>query len=427
VLVEGESLINDGVAVVVFATMLELIPEDATVGTVDQALSSVTTVSGVAGLLGEIAVVSLGGAVVGFAAGYAVYSVMVNLDEHMTEIVLTVVLAYGAFVLAEHYLHVSGVIATVVAGLFIGNRGAEQAMSPQTKLSIFNTWETGAFMVNTFIFVVIGVTTPLRDILQDTQSLMLLAPLIVLVLLGRAVAVYPLTAIANRFVAREVSLDYQHVMVWGGLHASIPIALVLGLPPNTPMRQELRILVFGIAAFSLVVQGLTVGSLIERLGIITTSEEEKLYQLLVGRARAVDEALEAADEMHEEGRIPNEVYERFETEYGKEKDELNAAISRLLSEHPEIRDREHIVGERQVLTRERSALRSAELDGMIGTDVADELLDEVNLKLEMVRDGESTVSQSPDEEGYEEFWRTRAREHGLIDDEGEGDADANDS
>jgi CPA1 family monovalent cation:H+ antiporter len=131
--------------------------------------------------------------------------------------------------------------------------------------------------------------------------------------------------------------------------------------------------------------------------------------------------------MHAEGRIPNEVYERFETEYGKEKDELNAAISRLLSEYPEIRDREHIVGERQVLTRERSALRSAELDGMIGTDVAGELLDEVNLKLDLVRDGESTVSQSPEEEGYEEFWRTRAREHGLIDEEGEADVNADDS
>jgi CPA1 family monovalent cation:H+ antiporter len=422
VLVEGESLLNDGVAVVVFGLLLDQVPEnlgsDPDPSAVEGALSAVATPTGVAELFAEIAVTSVGGAIIGFAAGFAVYSVMRNLDEHMTEIVLTAVLAYGSFILAEHVvaigdIHFSGVIATVVAGLFVGNRGADTAMSPRTRLSIFNTWETAAFIVNTFIFVVIGVTTPLGAIASRWE---VLVPAIGLVLGGRALAVYPLSAVANRLVPHEVSLSYQHVLVWGGLHASIPIALVLGVPDSVPMSEDLRVLVFGIAAFSLVVQGLTIGNLIERLGITTVSEEQRLYELLVGRARAVDAALESAQELYDEGEIPTRVYEQFREEYGREKDELKAAIARLLDEHPEIRASRQLAGERQVLSRERSAIQSAELDGVVGNEVADDLLEEVEIKLDLITEGESTV-ESGETEGYEEFWRSRARQYGVLDED----------
>lgn len=423
VLVEGESLMNDGVAVVVFGLLLDQVPEnlgsDPDPSAVEGALSEIATPTGIAELLAEIAVTSVGGAVIGFAAGYAVFSVMRDLDEHMTEIVLTLVLAYGSFILAEHSIaiggiHFSGVIATVVAGLFIGNRGADLAMSPRTRLSVFNTWETAAFIVNTFIFVVIGVTTPLGEIVSRWE---LLLPAVFLVVVARAVAVYPLSAIANRVVPHPVSLSYQHVLVWGGLHASIPIALVLGIPDSVPMSQDLKVIVFGIAAFSLVVQGLTIGGLIERLGIVTTSEEQRLYELLVGRARAVDAALESAERLYENGNIPTAVYEKFTDEYGREKEDLEAAIGRLLDEHPEIETSRQLAGERQVLTRERSAIESAMRDGVVGAEVGDDLVEEVELKLDHVEDGQSTVERG-DEEGFEEFWRQRARRYGIVDDEG---------
>ncbi|WP_323675971.1 sodium:proton antiporter [Halorubellus sp. PRR65] len=417
VLVEGESLINDGVAVVIFTTLYALLENE-------RSLEYLLAPENFGAVLVELVYTSLGGAVVGFVAGYAVYSVMRDLDEHMTEIVLTIILAYGSFLLAEHYLHVSGVIATVVAGLLIGNRGAEYAMSAQTKLSVFNTWETGAFIVNTFIFVVIGAKTPVTDIVGNAE---LLVPAIGIVLVGRALAVYPLTTAANRFVRNDVDLRNQHVLVWGGLHGSIPIALVLGVQESVvPFAPQLRVLVFGVAAFSLIGQGLTMKPLIERLGIVTTTEEDELYQLLVGRARAVDAALEAAERLHDRGRIPDSVFEQFQTEYRVEKDDLNRAIGRLLAEHPDIRDRERLVGERQVLKREQSALKDAELSGVISTEIADALLEEVNIKLDRVQSGESTVTRDRDEEGYREFWRERASDHGLLDadlDGEDGDTD----
>ncbi|WP_254535308.1 Na+/H+ antiporter [Halomarina litorea] len=414
VLVEGESLVNDGVGVVIFTAFLGFVASET-------APSELFSASGLGSLAVEILVVSGGGLLVGLVAGYAVYSVMINLDEHMTEIVLTLILTYGSFLLAEHYLHVSGVIATVVAGLFIGNRGTEYAMSPQTKISVFNALETMAFLVNTFIFLMIGVTTPI-DQVADNAELIVVA--IVLVLLARAVAVYPITAVVNRFIDPAIPRKYQHVMWWGGLHGSIPIALVLGLPPTLesgaafPLREELRAMVFGVAAFSLVVQGLTMSNLMDRLDIVTRSDAEELYELLIGRRRAVEEALDAAERLKRRGDLPREVYEDFTGEYEREQEDLQEAIAALLSSNPELRRERLLVGERQVLQQEKSALMDAIRAGVITDDVGDRLLNEVNLKLEQVRNGETTVER--DEEGYAEFWRSQAQEFGL-DVEAEGD------
>ncbi len=407
VVVEGESLLNDGVGVVVFSALFVLVKQSVQNNT---ELSKLITPSVLGHTAIDIAVSSVGGLVVGLATGYLIYRVMVNLDEHMTEIVLTLILAYGSFLLAEHYFHVSGVIATVTAGLLIGNRGAEYAMSPQTKISVFNTWDTAAFLVNTLIFVLIGAKTPIHQILDNWQ---LIVVAIVLTLVVRAITVYPFTAAVNRFSRGDVPLSYQHVMVWGGLHASIPIALVLGLPKNFPHLPQLRSMVFGVAAFSLIVQGLTMSNLLDYLNIVTRTETEELYELLLGRARAVDSAIEAAERLHNRGDLPGDVYDDFCGEYETEKDDLNTAISRLLHENPELRREELLVGERRVLKQEKSAIMDAMHSGVISDDIGERLLEEVDLKLDRVDTGQSTVREDPDNEAYEEFWRARVKEYGL--------------
>lgn len=409
-LVEGESLINDGVSVVIFSTIVALLQDGATFETLTEAGELMTVIRG-------IAFSTIGGAAVGLVVGYAVYAVMKNLDDHMTEIIFTIIIAYGSFLLSEHYLGFSGVIATVAAGMFIGNRGADYAMSPQTKISVFNTWSTAAFVVNTFLFVVIGAVTPVWDIIRHWQ---LLIPAIFLVLIARALAVYPVTNTLNLFTDTDTSYEYQHVMWWGGLHASIPIALALGIPKSITYREEIRVLVFGVAAFSLVVQGMSIKWLLNRLGITTKSEAARTYDLLVGRAKAVDAALEAVEGFKNNSNIPEIVYQEFVEEYSREKEELRTAISNLLKEYPDINEEQRLMSERKVLKKEKSALISAIRDGSIPSNIGEELIQEVNIKIEQVNEGESTVvADSLGEEQFEEEWRIQAKDMGLIEDDEE--------
>lgn len=128
------------------------------------------------------------------------------------EIVMSVIVAYGSFLVAEHYLHVSGVIATVAAGFFIGNYGAEYGMNPRTRVSIFSTWETAAYVVNTFIFVAIGITTPVGSLIE---SLPMIVISILLVLVARMVAVYPLGLLGNLLSNRNIELKELHILWWG--------------------------------------------------------------------------------------------------------------------------------------------------------------------------------------------------------------------
>ncbi|MDY6778263.1 MAG: cation:proton antiporter [Candidatus Nanohaloarchaea archaeon] len=408
VLLEGESLFNDGVGVVIFSSILAIVMELQETRTT---LTALVDAARLTEIVTGIIVNSAGGAVVGAVTGYAVYRIMIGLDEHMTEIVLTAILAFGSFLLAEHYLHVSGVIATVVAGLLIGNRGAEDAMSPQTKISVFDTWETAAFIVNTLIFLLIGATTPVQDFIAYHR---LIIAAILLVLLVRVLVVYPMTFIANRFSNLAVPLDYQHILVWGGLHASIPIALVLGLPATVPHREQIRAMVFGVAAFSLIVQGLTMAKVLDRLDIVRKTETKNLYELLIGRARAVDEALDAIERLHRARKIPSLVYETFKDRYRAEKDELNQYISRVLAENPGLQEEEITLGERRALNQEKSAVKDAMRSGIISEDVGERLLEEINLQIDRAESGENTVDYHREEEP-EWFWQDLVEEHGLTD------------
>ena len=170
-------------------------------------------------------------------------------------------------------------------------------------------------------------------------------------------------------------------------------------------------MVFGIAAFNLVVQGLTMPRLMDRLGVATRSDAKELYELLIGRARAVDAALEAAEQLERAGNLPYGVYKDFTAEYEREKDGLNDTTARLLRENPELRHEELLVGERRVLQQEKSALMDAMRRGIVSDDVDDRLTEEVDVKLDLVNDGESTAEER--EEGYEGFWRSRAVEFGI--------------
>lgn len=253
-LVETESLFNDGVAAVFFGLAFTWAEGHAT---------------GAGTALVDLIRISGGGIAVGFAIGGAALLVAWRTSDHLIETALTGTAAYGAFLLAEHF-HVSGVLATVSAGLLMGgvglrgNEGARWGLSRQARAFALEFWEFMAFMANSFVFLLIGLAVgriPFEEVGYSA-----LAVAVALVLVARAATVYPLSALFIKTRWR-IPLAQQHVLWWGGLRGALALALCLSLPASLPMRDGVVIVTFAVVAFSVVVQGLTMPGLIKALGL----------------------------------------------------------------------------------------------------------------------------------------------------------------
>jgi len=255
-LVESESLLNDGVAAVLFALVL----------------SSAQAVGGESTTPVEVAralvVIAGGGLLVGLICGAAAIALAGRAPDHLVETALTLAVAYGSFLLAEQ-IHVSGVLATVAAGLLMGNFGVldgrdHNAPSSAAREFVTAFWEFAAFIANSFIFLLIGVTV--AGIPFAGLGATALAIIVVLVLLGRALTVYPLCLmfVKSRWA---ISIPAQHILWWGGLRGALALALALALPPSLPFRIEIVIATFGVVAFSVVVQGATMSPFLKILGL----------------------------------------------------------------------------------------------------------------------------------------------------------------
>lgn len=247
-LVEAESLLNDGAAAVGFAVLLGIAAGGA---------------AGGSAIGGQLFVIVAGGLVCGAVVAGPLLLLGGRTDDHLVEITLTTLAAYGSFLLAEHF-HVSGVLAALTAGLMVGNLGSIGAISDRGREAVLNFWEYVAFLANSFVFILIGTS-------QAAISLMpvlFAAGLgIVLVLLGRAAAVYPVAALFGGSALR-VPAGFQHVMWWGGLRGALSLALALAIPPSVPERAEIIRVAFAVVAFSIFVQGLSMSRFAKGLGLV---------------------------------------------------------------------------------------------------------------------------------------------------------------
>lgn len=252
-IIEGESLLNDGTAVVIFNIIL---------GTVIGTTSFESTGSLFAHSLLRFGIVVAGGLALGGAIGFVASMLTSYFDDHLLEITLTTIAAYGSFIVAER-LHVSPVIAVVVTGIIIGNYGRRRGMSPNTEVAVDSFWEYAAFVVNSLVFLLIGIEIQL-SMFADYATFILWAVLAMSA--TRAITIYGLFPISNRFT-EPVSHRWQHVLIWGGLRGSLSIALVLSLPLAIPGRVQLVAMTFGAVTFSLLAQGLTISPLLTALKI----------------------------------------------------------------------------------------------------------------------------------------------------------------
>ena len=253
IIVEAESLFNDGAAAVVFRILLGIVIGAATFNSkVPLAVSSVAW----------FLLATIGGVLVGALIGFAASALTGRFDDHLLEVTLTTISAYGTFIVADA-LYVSPVIAVVVVGIVIGNYGRRRKMSPNTQVAVDSFWEYAAFVANSLVFLLIGLEIPLVLLLQHW---LLILWAILAMTVARAMSVYGLFPIIHRFTER-VAGRWQHIIFWGGLRGSLSIALALSLPATVPGRVELVAMTFGAVTFSLLLQGLTISPLMNRLRI----------------------------------------------------------------------------------------------------------------------------------------------------------------
>ena len=382
VLIEGESLFNDGTAIVLFNILL--VTTLAVLSGVDVSLMSIVTAG-----LAEFLVVVFVGAVAGLLCGLLANWLLHQSEDHLVEIAITLALAFGAFLLAE-MLHGSGVISVVVAGLLVGNHGVKEGMTPTARIGMHHFWEVLAFLVNSVLFLLIGYE--LQAVFAWDAHVFHLAAVGIGAALVARLAVFPLTTVANIGNPNPVSSRWQVAMWWGGLRGSIPIALLLLIshvvnhPPEFEYMGEtitagtitvfddMLVIAFSVVLFSLVVQGLTMRTMMQRLGISgAPAEAEVRYELALSEVIGSRAALRRLSALNTQGLISDGDHATLSEPYRARVREGESKIEDLSTTSVVHSTRvEH--ARRDLISAQIDALIEAERRGTISTLVASEVL-----------------------------------------------------
>jgi CPA1 family monovalent cation:H+ antiporter len=247
-LIEAESLLNDGTAAVLFVAVLGV-----RAGGAQDLLAAA----------GTLLLTIVGGGVVGAVVGFGLMFLAGRTPDYLVELTFTTLAAYGSFFVADHF-HFSGVLAALTTGLVVGNYRSSAAISDSGRHALGPFWEYVAFIANSLIFLLIGA----QEAQQHFSGLWLPVLVgIVLVTCGRAVAIYSLCAAFARSRLRIQSKD-QHILFWGGLRGALALALALALPEDLPHHDAIVTITFAVVAFSIFIQGLTITPLLRKLGQI---------------------------------------------------------------------------------------------------------------------------------------------------------------
>jgi monovalent cation:H+ antiporter, CPA1 family len=249
-MVDGESLLNDGTGLVLFAIAVEALVRpwgaaDAVIAFVGAILVSV---------------------VIGLATGYVAARVVSLVDDHLIELTISVILAYGSYMIADE-IHLSGVLATVTAAVVFGNVGPGRVLSDTGADAIDTVWEFLASLLTAVVFLIVGLAIPPARLLD---SIVPIVWAVVGATIGRALIVYGLLGGLGRLApfpgfGARLPAGWLHVIFWSGLRGAVAVAMALSLPASVPQRDVLQAVVFGVVLFTLLVQGTTVGPLTARV------------------------------------------------------------------------------------------------------------------------------------------------------------------
>ena len=254
-LVEGESLLNDGTALVLFVVTVQAVTGPVTLGET----------------AGTVLVTVASSVVIGIAGGWVASRLIKLVDDHAIELTISLAAAYGTYILTDA-LHQSGIIATVVAGVVIGTYGRAVGLSRRALETLDTVWEFIAFLLTALAFLLVGLAISFSDLIASLPTIF---AGLVGIMVGRALVVYGLLGLPARFLLgggarREqvgVPAGWLHVLFWAGLRGAVAVAMALSLPADFPERSLLQEVTFGVVLFTLFVQGATAERVVRRFGV----------------------------------------------------------------------------------------------------------------------------------------------------------------
>lgn len=320
VLMEGESLFNDGIAVVAFSFIVGF-----SLGTGDVGIQSL-----VARFLAFVGIGIGVGSLIAFGISYLTQ----RFDLPLVEQSLTLVSAYATYIITED-LGGSGVIGVVTTGLILGNFGSRIGMQPSTRLAVTQFWDFLAFFVNSIVFLLIGDQISFTDL---GENLGLIAVTLVAMLLTRAIAIYGLGGLSNWLAGSKISLPDQTILWWGGLRGSVSIALVLSVPEVLPEREETIAIVFGVVLFTLLVQGLTIKPLLDKLELLSDQKLHEQYVEAIAQRIALRRVLQHLAQVAERQEIEPEFYDHLTNRIAEQLSSIRAEIKQLHDTNPELEE-----------------------------------------------------------------------------------------
>ena len=383
VLLEGESLLNDGTAIVFFMLAVGLVT------------GTVVTAGGMA--LDFVKIVGIG-ALIGAGVGLAVSQVVKQVDDPMIEIMLTTIAAYGSFLAAEHFQY-SGVIAVVTAGMLCGNYGARVGMSASTRIAVQTFWEYVAFALNSIVFLLIGLEVNLRTLLGSWQVI-LVAYLVITA--GRALIIFGVSSLLHRTQER-IPWAWSAILTWGGIRGALPMVLVLSLPKDFPHQELLVSMTFGVVILSVLVHGVTMSPLLGWLGIVRPQKAHAAYELTRGRLHAAHAALEEIDRMSRVHFTTPDVLAGLRREYEVKVERDGAALEALHLESQGLHAEEVQGARRHLLLVQKGVVSDAFHQGVLSRPVQEKLLGDVDARLLRLESGETDESvaapPAPNDEG----------------------------
>jgi Na+:H+ antiporter len=371
-LIEGESLLNDGTGIVFFTLSLSIFA-----GGSDVTAWRLT--------LEFLMVVGIGAAI-GIAVGLVVATIMRTVDDPMIEVSLTTIAAYGSFVLAEH-LGYSGVIATLAAGIVCGSYAARTSMSPSTRVAAETFWEYVAFALNSIVFLLIGIEVPIGELAASWLPI-LVAYLIVTI--SRGVLVFIVSRVV--WLTRErFPRAWGIALTWGGLRGALPMVLALGLPLDFPLRQHIVSITFGVVILSILGHGLTMAPLLRMLGIVHRDERAG-YDLLRGELQSAAAALAEIDQLERLRSLPPGSLEPLRQDYQKRIDQVREAIGKLTIAEEQLHAQDLYQARLHLLMVEKNRVAETYRRGLLSQTVHERLLADIDARiLELESNGEASA------------------------------------